>query len=163
MHDDEKKPDRDASTESNQQSEQAKSPADGAAIRADLNQLWKSTVSQFDEMKDILVRSSSAGKAKLEATMLKRQQDKLFGELGAAVFHGRQAAKEAGEAFGLPARVDADDILAKLDALQTEIEEQQDAFDRVSNAAAEQEPEIKDAEEGPAVEVVDAKDPPAEG
>lgn len=168
MSDDEKKPkgdatntpDKDANDTNDKAGAQAKG-ADGAALRADLNQLWKSTVSQFDEMKDILVRSSSAGKAKIEATMLKRQQDKLFLELGAAVFEGCQAAAKEGEAFGLPTRVEADEILSQLDALQAEIEEQQEAFDRVTAAAPDAPaPAVKDAEEGPAPEVVDAKDPP---
>ncbi len=134
---------------------------EGPALRADLNQLWKSTVSQFDEMKDILVRSGTAGKAKLEVTMLKRQQDKLFVELGAAVAKGRQAALDAGDGFELPNGIDADDIFARIDALQEDINDQQEAFDRLTTAEdTAQAPVDAEAQDAPKPEVVDAKDPP---
>ena len=106
-------------------------PQDGAALKGDLNQLWKSTVNQFDEMKDILLRSGSAGKAKLEVTLLKRQQDKLFVELGELLYRAHVQAKENGTPVHWPEGISTDDVLGRLDTLHEEIAAQQSEFDRL--------------------------------
>ena len=137
-------------------------PQDGAALKGDLNQLWKSTVNQFDEMKDILLRSGSAGKAKLEVTLLKRQQDKLFVELGELLYRAHVQAKENGTPVHWPEGISTDDVLGRLYTLHEEIAAQQSEFDRLKQTPEEEAADdaIQDAEAGPAPEVVDAKDAP---
>jgi len=51
---------------------------EGSELRRELNQLWQSTIDQFDEIKNAIVRSSQAGKARLDAQFLKRQRERLL-------------------------------------------------------------------------------------
>ena len=60
---------------------QARKP-DGSELRKELNSLWQSTIDQFDEIKNAIVRSSQAGKARLDAQFLKRQRERLLTKLG---------------------------------------------------------------------------------
>lgn len=59
-----------------------------ADMRKELNQIWQSTIDQFDEIKDAIVKSSQAGKAKLDAAFLKRQRERLLAQLGEEVLRG---------------------------------------------------------------------------
>jgi hypothetical protein len=47
--------------------------------------LYETAIGQIDEIRDAIVRGSHAGKAKLDAQLLKRQKDRLLAELGAHV------------------------------------------------------------------------------
>lgn len=96
-------------------------------LRKELNQLWRTTLDQFDEIKNAIVRSSTAGKAKLDATFLKRQRDKLLGELGARVLE----ATEAGT-LTLPEalRSTAD----RIHELEEQIKDQESEVDRLLHA-----------------------------
>lgn len=54
----------------------------GPGTRGDLSSLWHSALGQIDEIRDVIVRGSQAGKAKIDAQLLKRQRDKLLMKLG---------------------------------------------------------------------------------
>lgn len=54
-------------------------------LKKELNQLWKSTVDQLDELKDVIVKSSQAGKARLDEAVLGRDRDQKLKELGELV------------------------------------------------------------------------------
>ena len=47
--------------------------------------LWQSALGQIDEIRDVIVRGSHAGKAKIDVQLLKRQRDRLFGQIGVAL------------------------------------------------------------------------------
>lgn len=66
-------------------------------LRKDLNQLWQSTIDQFDEIKDAIVKSSQAGKAKLDAAFLKRQRERMLAQLGEEVLKA-----EGDQGFAVP-------------------------------------------------------------
>ena len=55
-------------------------------LREQLNTLWKTTVDQFDEIKEVVVHNSHVGRKKLDAAFLKRQRDRLYQDLGELVF-----------------------------------------------------------------------------
>jgi hypothetical protein len=60
-------------------------------LRDHLNDMWKTTVDQFDEIKDIIVRHSHIGRKRLDTAFLKRQRDRFFQDLGEAVFNQVEA------------------------------------------------------------------------
>ena len=93
-------------------------------VRKELNQLWRTTLDQFDEIKNAIVRSSSAGKAKLDATFLRRQRERLLIELGAEVFE----AAEQGE-VRLPDR--ARNIATRVREVEAQIKEQEGEVERL--------------------------------
>lgn len=93
-------------------------------LRKELNQLWRTTLDQFDGLKDAIVRSSTAGKAKLDATFLRRQRDKRVLELGERVLE----LERKGE-LKLPERFK--ETLAAIDELEAQIEEQESEVDRL--------------------------------
>ncbi len=49
--------------------------------------LLNAALGQIDEIRDVIVRGGQAGKAKIDAELLKRQRDRALGELGAALLH----------------------------------------------------------------------------
>ena len=55
------------------------------AAAPDLSSLWQSALGQIDEIRDVIVKGSHAGKAKLDAQLLKRQRDKVLQQIGEAV------------------------------------------------------------------------------
>jgi hypothetical protein len=131
---------------------------DAGDLRKELNSLWKSTIDQFDEIKNVIVRSSGAGKAKLDATFLKRQRDKLLAELGARLME----LADAGE-ITLPEEVQG--TAGRVRELEREIDDQEGEVDRLLRP--EDEPEQAGAaettpakghasEEGESTEVVAA-------
>jgi len=65
--------------------ESKKTGSESADLKKDLNAIWKSTLGQFDEIKNAIVRSGEVGKSKLDATFLARQRDKLLVEFGQLV------------------------------------------------------------------------------
>ncbi|MCP4499643.1 MAG: hypothetical protein GY822_06710 [Deltaproteobacteria bacterium] len=73
------------SREGSQNANKKESAKSSRALKTDLNQLWKNTVDQFDEMKDLIVRSSTAGKARFDATLERRHREKAVLELGELV------------------------------------------------------------------------------
>lgn len=93
-------------------------------LRKELNQLWRTTLDQFDEIKNAIVRSSSAGKAKLDATFLRRQRDKLLADLGAKVLE----AEASGE-LTLPEGLRA--TTKRIQELDEQIAEQESEVDRL--------------------------------
>jgi hypothetical protein len=109
-------------------------------VRKELNQLWRTTLDQFDEIKNAIVRSSSAGKAKLDATFLRRQRERLLIELGAQVME----AAEQGE-VRLPERVQ--NIATRVRELEAQIEEQEGEVERLLRP--EEEPFEDPADESP--------------
>lgn len=65
----------------------------GTDLKKELNQLWRSTVGQLDEIKDVIVKSSHAGKARIDAAMLERERANRLQELGELVLsEGEEAA-----------------------------------------------------------------------
>lgn len=93
-------------------------------LRKELNQLWRTTLDQFDGLKDVLVRSSTAGKAKLDATLLSRQRDKLLAELGAkAVELHRKGEIELPESLA--------STIARIEELGAQIAEQESEAERL--------------------------------
>ena len=144
-------------TEKNEKAEKA------AGIKGDLNQLWKSTVDQFDEMKDLIVRSSGAGKARIDASLVKRQRDKVVAELGEAVLQAH--------AGGFPLPDDCADLLEQIADFDKQIQEHEEEADRLSTPPeAAEDTQTDQSEDSPhnvnddadeasneAPEVVDAK------
>ncbi|MFH1808885.1 MAG: hypothetical protein ABIJ09_09075 [Pseudomonadota bacterium] len=61
-------------------------------LREHLNELWKTTVDQFDEIKDVILRNSHVGRKKLDTAFLRRQRDRLLQDLGESVFEQVQAS-----------------------------------------------------------------------
>ncbi|HEY4223034.1 MAG TPA: hypothetical protein VGO62_16870 [Myxococcota bacterium] len=87
----------------------------GTQPRADaISSLWQSALGQIDEIRDVIVRGSQAGKAKLDVQLLKRQRDKLLMQIGEAVIHEGHVPASCEE---LAARVvDVDKQIADADA-----------------------------------------------
>lgn len=79
-------------------SEQKKPPASPDDVKRELSSLWQSALGQIDEIRDVIVRGSQAGKAKLDAQLLKRQRDKLLQQIGELVMedHRRGVALPPG-------------------------------------------------------------------
>ncbi|MCC7070529.1 MAG: hypothetical protein IT383_04345 [Deltaproteobacteria bacterium] len=63
--------------------------------------LLNAALGQIDEIRDVIVRGSQAGKAKIDAELLKRQRDRALAELGAALLHEVQRG-----ALALPGALD---------------------------------------------------------
>ena len=80
--------------------DEKKTPPAGPSVPP-LGSLWQSALGQIDEIRDVIVRGSQAGKAKIDVQLLKRQRDKVLAEIGAAVV----AEAEKG-ALTLPASCD---------------------------------------------------------
>lgn len=93
-------------------------------LRKELNQLWRTTLDQFDEIKNAIVRSSSAGKAKLDATFLRRQRDKLLAELGSRALELHRSGE-----LPLPERLAS--TVTRIEELEAQIEEQESEVDRL--------------------------------
>lgn len=105
-------------------------------LRRELNALWRSTVEQFDELKDAIVRSSSAGKAKLDATLLRRERDRRLAEVGEAMIRLADEGK-----LELPDELA--ETVERIRALEKEIREQEAEVERVFRRA-----EKRQGEEG---------------
>jgi hypothetical protein len=75
-------------------------PASQKDLRDHLNDMWKTTVDQFDEIKDIIVRHSHIGRKRLDTAFLKRQRDRFFQDLGEAVYAQAEAGSLALNAEG---------------------------------------------------------------
>lgn len=91
-------------------------------LRSELESMWKTTVAQFDEITDVLVKTSEAGRAKLDATMLRRDRDQALLRLGAQVRADR-AEVELPEAWRA--------ILDEIDRLDARIADEDARFSRV--------------------------------
>lgn len=101
---------------------------EGAELRKELNQLWQSTIDQFDEIKNAIVRSSPAGKARLDAQFLKRQRERLLTKLGEDVL----ASVARGE-LTLPTA--CDETARRVHELETQIAAEEEEAGRIGNAA----------------------------
>lgn len=134
-------------------------------LRKELNQLWRTTLDQFDEIKNAIVRSSTAGKAKLDATFLRRQRDKLLSELGARVL---DAARD-GE-ITLPEKLAS--TAQRVQEIEEQIREQESEVERLLHvddvggrkdaSTDEGAPEAAGADEETPAEVVTPRDAPEE-
>lgn len=97
------------------------SPLSGlsGALGGDLSTIWQSALGQIDEIRDVIVRGSQAGKARIDAQLLKRQRDQLLQQLGKRLLeeHRRGAAS-------LPEG--ADDVVKKLEDVERQIAESED-------------------------------------
>jgi hypothetical protein len=65
--------------------------------KKELSQLWNQALSSIDEIRDAIVRGSTAGRAKLDAQLLIRQRDKLLAQLG------RQLLDDVAQGHPMPA------------------------------------------------------------
>lgn len=89
-----------------------------AGGKGDFSSLWQSALGQIDEIRDVIVRGSQAGKAKIDAQLLKRQRDKLLQNLGERMFdeHRRLGARLPDGAADLVAEIEAlDEQIAESD------------------------------------------------
>lgn len=93
-------------------------------LPGDLSSIWQSALGQIDEIRDVIVRGSQAGKAKLDAQLLKRQRGQLLQQLGERVLeeHKRGAA---------PLPEGGDDLVKKLEEIERQIAESEDEASRV--------------------------------
>jgi hypothetical protein len=99
--------------------EQKKPPTPGTP---DLSSLWQSALGSIDEIRDVIVRGSHAGKAKLDAQLLKRQRDKLLMQIGEAVI--------ADHKRGVPLPPSCEDLAVKLDDVQKQVDEAEAQADK---------------------------------
>jgi seryl-tRNA synthetase len=99
--------------------EQKKPPSPGTP---DLSALWQSALGSIDEIRDVIVRGSHAGKAKLDAQLLKRQRDKLLMQIGEAVV--------ADHKRGVPLPPSCEDLAVKLDEIQKQVDEAEAQADK---------------------------------
>lgn len=83
----------------------------------DFSSLWQSALGQIDEIRDVIVRGSHAGKAKLDAELLKRQRDKLLMHIGEAVIDDHKR----GATSSLPPS--CEELAKKLEDVQRQIDE----------------------------------------
>ena len=98
--------------------------SDRGDLKRELNALWRSTIDQFDELKNVIVESSVAGRAKIDATMLKRERERKLAEIGEAML----ALFEAGK-LELPDELEG--TVERIRHIEREIEEQESEFRRV--------------------------------
>lgn len=101
---------------------------DRSDLKSGLDSLFKTAVDQLDELKDVLVSSSSAGKAKLDATMLKRERDQLLTSLG------RQVAGSDDQA-AFPS--EWQDLIGQVRMVEDQISEQEREYERLVKAAVD--------------------------
>ena len=80
-----------------------------------LGSLWQSALGQIDEIRDVIVKGSQAGKAKLDVQLLKRQRDRILAEIGALV------VDEARKGAAVP--VGCEDLAKRVDEIDTQIGE----------------------------------------
>lgn len=102
----------------------AEKRSDRGDLKRELNSLWRSTLKQFDELKDVLVESSTAGKAKIDATLLKREREHKLAAIGEAVL----ALMEDGK-IELPLELKG--TVDRIREIESEIEAQETEFRRV--------------------------------
>lgn len=99
--------------------EQKKPPTPGTP---DLSSLWQTALGSIDEIRDVIVRGSHAGKAKLDAQLLKRQRDKLLMQIGEAVI--------ADHKRGVPLPPSCEDLAVKLEDIQKQVDEAEAQADK---------------------------------
>jgi hypothetical protein len=102
-----------------------KKPPSGAP---DLSSLWQTALGQIDEIRDVIVRGSHAGKAKLDAQLLKRQRDKLLLQIGEAVI--------ADHKRGVPLPPSCEELAVKLDDVQRQVDEAEAEADKAFKAGS---------------------------
>jgi len=61
---------------------EGKSPFDPEKMKGNFDRLMRSTVDGLEELKEVLVRASQEAKTKLDATLLRRERDRLYQQLG---------------------------------------------------------------------------------
>jgi len=79
------------------------------------SRLYETAIGQIDEIRDAIVRGSQAGKAKLDAQLLRRQRDRLLAELGQHVL------EEAARGASLPPGTE--ELAQKIKDVEAQIEE----------------------------------------
>ena len=96
----------------------------GSDMKREFQSIWQNTLKQFDGIKDVLVESSQAGIAKLDATLLRRERDQKLATLGEALLvmveEGKLALPE-----GLRGTVE------RIQELEEEIASQEGTFRKV--------------------------------
>ena len=96
-------------------------PGDG------LSSIWQSALGQIDEIRDVIVRGSQAGKAKIDVQLLRRSREKLLAQIGEVVLDDVKTG-----ATTLPPS--AEELKKRVDDLDRQIEaaeaEAQKAFRR---------------------------------
>jgi hypothetical protein len=106
-------------------SERKKPPAIPDDVKGDLSSLWHSALGHIDEIRDVIVRGSHAGKARLDGELLKRQRDKLLMHIGLAVIDDHKR--------GAPLPPSCDEYNKKLEEIERQLRE---ANQEVANAFA---------------------------
>ena len=92
-------------------------------IKKDLTALWKATVDQMDEIKDAIVRSSHAGKARLDVAFLRKARQEALGAVGEKV------AELAADGVPFPDALKP--LLDRVNDLERQIEEQNAEAERL--------------------------------
>jgi hypothetical protein len=100
-------------------SDEKKSPD----VKQELSSLWQSALGQIDEIRDVIVRGSHAGKAKLDAQLLKRQRDKLLMQIGEALL----ADVKSG---ATPLPPSCDELAKRVDELERQLAEAEAEADK---------------------------------
>jgi hypothetical protein len=79
-----------------------------------LNDLWRTTVDQLEDIKDAVVRTTEVGRAKLDAALLRRDRDRAYARLGEQVY-------KLAEAGSLTLPADMEDLRDAIDELNERI------------------------------------------
>jgi hypothetical protein len=128
-------------------------------IKDDLKNLWKATVDGFDEIKDVIVKGSQAGQARIDAAFLERERANRLQELGELVY--RFGPKEGQPASWHEKFNEIRDLDKKL-ADQREqfdhlVRDVKDAVPDLGGSDGDPEEEAPPPAEAPPAEPVDAK------
>ena len=110
-------------------------------LRAHLNDLWKTTVEQFDEIKDVIIRNSHVARKKIDTAGLKQQRNRLLQELGSSVY---QQVRE----HGLALAPEGQRYVERLDEVMAQIATEQEAMAAAARAA----PAVSAADDEPTQE-----------
>jgi seryl-tRNA synthetase len=82
---------------------------------APLASIWQSALGQIDEIRDVIVRGSQAGKAKIDVQLLRRSREKVLAQIGEALLDDVKRG-----AATLPAA--AEEMKKKVDEIDQQIE-----------------------------------------
>lgn len=115
-------------------------------LREQLNELWKTTVDQFDEIKEVVVHNSHVGRKKLDAAFLKRQQDRLFQDLGELMF-------VAAMKTDLPLNAEAQRVVERIKDVSARLKVEENDLGAMRNPVDEHGPAVQ-SKPAPAVEKV---------
>ena len=96
----------------------------GDRLAKDFSSLFKTAVSALEDVSEQVVKSSQAGKATLDAQLLKRQRDRALARLGELALEGIQEGTT-------PPPPRSEEVLAELARLDAEIAEARKEADKL--------------------------------